>query len=212
MRQTHDRHAARAAVAAVAARMLADDAARDFADARSRAMRELGIDDRRTGPDNMEIQRALIDYLGLFRAAEQAALIDRLRRVALKAMRLFEDFEPRLCGAVLYGTATASSPIIIHLAHDESEAVTRFLLDRGIDYQLGHASRRFPGSKAVRDVPLYATRLGGELIEFLVFPRGGPLRRPLSDLDNRPQRGATIPQLEALIDAGEPFAPGYGLP
>ena len=46
-------------------------------------------------------------------------------------MQLLEDFQPRLVGSVLDGTASAHSRIALHVFADAVESLILFLLERG---------------------------------------------------------------------------------
>ncbi len=212
MRRARSTHASRAEVAAIAARALVDGSARDYDDARRRALRESGVEGKRATPDNQEIHRAVVDYLELFHGAAQRSLIARLRATALRGLAFFACFGARLSGAVWDGTASAATPISLHLFSDEPEAVTRFLLERGIDYELGEVLLRFPGTRAPQRVPQFAVELGGEVFTLTVFPSGGACRHPLSALDDRPVKRVGERELSTVIASGELFPDDRPLP
>lgn len=206
MRRQSPSGAGRAEIAALAARLLATGGARDFDDARRRAQDELGLVRYRDLPDNRELQRALADYLVLFQGAALTARLERLRVAALHAFELFAPFAPRLCGPVWYGTACAHTPISLHLTSDETEAVTRFLLDRRIPYHLADAAFRFPGLTAPHRMPRFEITVDGDDFELVVFPSRGALRHPLSAIDDRLVKRVGRAELEALIAAGRLLA------
>ena len=187
-------------VAAIAARLLCDGDDPDFAAARQRAHLELGLQAGVSSADNLAIHRAMVEYLGLFHHQAQAQLIDRMRRAALQAMTLLSAFSPRLCGPVWYGTAAAGSTVNLHLCSDEVEAVTRFLLERRIEYRLDEQPFRFSGAKVSRTMPVFDVTLGGEWFELAVFPSSGQYRLPISALDRRPMSGASAAELAATLD------------
>ncbi|MEX2480573.1 MAG: hypothetical protein WD928_06900 [Gammaproteobacteria bacterium] len=205
MRRQFDSGDSRAAIAAIAARHLADGSAADFDDARRRAQSDLSLQGRRDLPDNREIQRALAEYLALFEGEELAERLLRLRRAALRALDLFKSFSARLCGPVWYGTACAHTPVSVHLISDEIEAVTRFLLERRIHYRLGEASCRFADVAGVRRVPRFEITFADEEFDLLVFPASGACRHPLSALDHKPVKRVGATELEALIESGRLF-------
>ncbi len=76
----------------------------------------------------------------LFEADEHASLLRHLRETAREAMRFFAQFEPRLVGAVLEGTADRHSAVCLHLFSDDPDAPARFLDEHGIPCE--HKSRR----------------------------------------------------------------------
>lgn len=195
-----------AALARVAARLLAEDVALDFDDARRRAARELGCSVRGNVPDNRTIHRALAEYLALFQREALARRLRRLRRAALDALVVLDAFDARLCGPVWYGTACEHTPVSLHLSCDEVEAVTRFLLERRLVYRLSEAAFRFPGGAGTRAMPRFELDIGRERFELAVFPRTGAYRHPLSRLDDKPVKRVGARQLESLIESGRLFA------
>ena len=56
------------------------------------------------------------------------------RRIALDTMRLLDEFQPRLVGSVLTGTATDYSDINLHLFADRSESVAIRLIEIGVPH------------------------------------------------------------------------------
>lgn len=212
MRRQADSAVTHAEIAARAARWLATGAARDFDAARARVRDELRLSSRHDLPDNLTIHRALAEYLALFQAAPLAARLQRLRRAALAALTRFASFDARLCGPVWYGTATPDTIVTLHLLSDETEAVTRFLLEQRIIYHLGEAPCRFRGPVATRRMPRFDIDYGGCPCELLVFPTRGIFHHPQSTLDHQPVRRVTAPELEALMQSGRLFADDIGAP
>ena len=192
-------------VAATAARLLADGFAEDFEQASERAMRELG-GGRGDRPDARELRIALAEYLALFEGERHRERITALRTAAAQAMRTFERFEARLVGPVWYGTACADTPVTLHLFSDETEAVSRFLIENRIHFDLVERPCRFRrGAKPV-PMPTFVTERAGLEYELCVFPRGGAYHRPLSAIDFRPVKRIDAAALTALIDSRSMFA------
>lgn len=196
----------RAEIAARAARHIVDGSAADFETARRKAARECGAEGARDLPDNLELHRAVAEYLQLFHGAAHDARIMRLRAAALAAMEFFAPFEPRLTGPVLFGTACEHAAIDLHLASDEVEAVTRHLLERRRPYELGERVLRVAGVDGMQRLPTFGLELAGEPIEALVLPVRGGLRVPLSALDGKPVKRAGLAAVRALLDSGQTFA------
>jgi len=93
-------------IAAVAARLIAEDGC-DYASAKRKAARELlGNSARGRLPDNALVEKALRRYLRTFDSERHAERLGALRRAALQWMERLATFEPHLVGAVLNGTAT----------------------------------------------------------------------------------------------------------
>jgi hypothetical protein len=74
-------------------------------------------------PKNIEIETALAEYQRLFGGESHTESLYAQRRAALSAMRYLEEFEPRLVGPVLTGTATEHSDVQLHLFSDTAESV-----------------------------------------------------------------------------------------
>lgn len=201
--------AGRAELAQCAARLLAEGGADDFEQARRKAARELGAEGARDLPDNLEVHRALVDYLALFGGAAHAEMLARLRRKALRALRVFAPFEPALVGPVLYGTACEHTPISLHLRADEFEAVTRFLLEQRLHYRLVDGQLRMSGGQGAERVVQIQLTLFDETFELTVLPRHGG-RQPLSLVDGKPMQRADQRALDELIARGERFTGAFG--
>jgi hypothetical protein len=197
----------RTEIAQVAARLLIDGEADDFASAKRRAAAQVGVADSRALPDNREIQAAIIEHQRLFDAAATAARTRRLRETALRAMRFFAEFEPRLVGPVLHGTPFEHTPVTLHLFADEPERVIRRLLDARVPYHLAEQSRRV-GKRELETYPMLETAMGDCDFELVVMPHLRLNHPPLSPLDGAPYRRLDAAALGTLLDsleAGEPW-------
>ena len=139
----HDRvrssSGARASIAAVAARLIAEDGITDFHLAKRKAARQLGLAEHVAFPDNAEVEAELRAYRSLYQREEHEALIAELRQEALDLLELLVGFNPYLTGSVLEGTAGENSRIDILLFADSAKEVEIFLLNRGIDVSHGEA-------------------------------------------------------------------------
>ena len=203
-RRQHTVGVGRAEIANRAARLLVEEGVADFDSARRKAARELGVEHSRDLPDNLQLHRALVAYLQLFHAVEQADRITHLRSIALKALRLLTPFQPVLVGPVLYGTACEFTPISVHLRWDEFEAVTRFLLERRFTYQLVDMQLRLAGVAGPQRGVKIALTLYDEAFELTVLSAHKP-RHPLSAIDGRPMQRVDGVGLEVLLERGVVF-------
>lgn len=192
----------RAQIAREAARVMVEGASEDYQLAKRKAAERLGIGDPRVLPANFEIEEARQEYLRLFRADTQPEHLQRLRRVALEAMRFLARFEPRLVGPVLAGTADEHSEVVLHLFADTSEEVMMYLLEHGIRFEDGERRVRVSPSEVER-LPAFGFLADDVPIELVVFT-GRSRRRPaLSPVDGRPMERAALARVEALVqDAG----------
>ncbi len=137
----------RAAIAAAAARIMAEGGTDNFALAKRKAARQLGATDKQGLPGNDEIEAELRAYLELYQADEHPDRIRELRRIALSAMRELEEFTPYLTGPVLKGIAGPYSDIELQVFPDSGKDVEIFLLNRNIPFESTEA-RRYSGDRA----------------------------------------------------------------
>ena len=136
----------RARIAAAAARLMAEDGIDDFALAKRKAARQLGVSEGQALPGNDEIEAELRAYLALYQADEHPVRIAELREIALDAMRALERFNPYLTGPVLKGIAGPYAEIELQLFPDSVKEVEIFLLDRNLPYET-HETRRYSGDR-----------------------------------------------------------------
>jgi hypothetical protein len=124
----------RRAIALAAARLMAEDGLTDYTAAKRKAARSLGAEHGEGLPTNEEIQTELRLYLSIYQEEEQNNRLRSLRQTALNAMLLLDEFQPRLTGAVLDGTAARYSPIHLQLVADSSKDVEIWLLTNRISF------------------------------------------------------------------------------
>src|SRR5580765_2943571 len=146
-RRTNKQTSTRARIAAAAARLMAEDGIDDFALAKRKAAKQLGVLESQALPGNDEIEAELRAYLALYQAEEHAQRVVVLREIALDAMRALERFSPYLTGPVLKGIAGPYAEIDLQLFPDSVKEVEIFLLDRNIPYAT-HEGRRYAGDRA----------------------------------------------------------------
>tara|TARA_Y100001934_G_scaffold230369_1_gene277921 strand:- start:351 stop:1001 length:651 start_codon:yes stop_codon:yes gene_type:complete len=191
-------------IAAIAVQALCNGVASDFAEARAYAMEQVR-ERTSTAPDNLKIHEALVDYLNLFEFDSQRRRMSALRQLALEAMDIFAEFEPRLVGPVLYGTALEEQPIALQVFSGEIEAISRFMLAQRIHFRLDEVQLRFSGKPRMRTLPVFEIEYSQHPFDIYALPstRGSDL--PLSRLDGRPMRRASMAELSKLIESGELF-------
>ena len=115
-------------------------------------------------------------------------------------MQALCDFEPRLAGPVLSGTATVTSGIELHLFAVGAEAVAAQLADMGLTASTYERRMRFGGGRSEL-VPGFKLNYSGERTILLVFPEHGLREAPLSQVDRRPLQRASLRKLARLMDA-----------
>jgi hypothetical protein len=146
-RKSNRQTGTRARIAAAAARLMAEDGIDDFALAKRKAAKQLGVSEGQALPGNDEIEAELRDYLALYQADEHPQRIAELREIALGAMRALERFNPYLTGPVLKGIAGPYAEIELQLFPDSVKEVEIFLLDRNLSYET-REGRRYSGDRA----------------------------------------------------------------
>jgi hypothetical protein len=157
----------RASIAATAARIMAEDGIDDFALAKRKAARRLGLPDGQALPRNDEIEEELRAYRALYQADEHSQLIEELRRVAFDAMQALERFNPYLTGPVLKGIASPYAEIDLQLFPDSAKEVEMFLLERNLPFTT-QEGRRFAGDRA-RAVSLISLTWRGAAVRLAIF-------------------------------------------
>ena len=123
-----------AEIAGAAARLVVDEGM-DYAQAKRKALRQLGLTPRGTElPSNEQVEDEVRSHLALFCADTQPAELHALRELALRWMQRLAAFRPHLSGAVWRGTATRLSPIHIDLYCDDPKAAEIALINLGVAY------------------------------------------------------------------------------
>lgn len=184
-------------IAQVAARLMAEEGIGDFAQAKRKAAREIGVPDTKSLPTNSEIQRALRIHQALYQKDEQEERLRALRLQALGAMQLLDRFHPLLTGAVADGTAGRHAGICLHLFADSTKEVELFLLNRQLPYRL--SERRFRFGDAYRTVPTYLLDGDPAVLELAVFSMDDLRQTPRDPVDGRPMERVKARQVEALL-------------
>jgi hypothetical protein len=146
-RKSNRQTGTRARIAAAAARLMAEDGIDDFALAKRKAAKQLGVVEAQALPGNDEVEAELREYLALYQAEEHPQRIAELRKIALDAMRALEHFNPYLTGPVLKGIAGPYAEIELQLFPDSLKEVEIFLLDRNLSYDT-REGRRYAGDRA----------------------------------------------------------------
>jgi hypothetical protein len=191
----------RRALAQEAARIMAEHGIRDFLAAKRKAAERFGVTDNAILPKNTEIEAALAEYQRLFAADTHAESLHAQRTAALRAMRRLQEFEPRLVGSVLSGTATEHSDVQLHLFTDHAESVAIKLMDAGIAHEV--TERRVKMTPArVLAYPGVRFEIDAQPIEATVFPTDGIRQAPVSPVDGKPMRRADLDELEELLRSG----------
>lgn len=134
-RDGHSMHA-RAQIAELAARLMAEHGLHDYTLAKRKAARQLGLPEGGSLPSNEEVDSALLERQALFEPEEQALTLGRLRHQAREVMRVFERFRPVLTGGVASGVVSEHSLIELEISQEVSKDFEQFLVNRNIEYKV----------------------------------------------------------------------------
>lgn len=132
---------ARRSIAALAARLIAEEGIHDYGFAKRKAARQLGIHEREL-PTNAEIEEELQAWRSLYRDEEDELRLHEMREAAVEVMRFLMPFRPYVSGGVLDGTAGAFSEIELEIYADSAKDVEIFLLGQGLRYEHKEVRRR----------------------------------------------------------------------
>lgn len=204
--QSDDLQQLRAQIAALAARMVAQDGAEYAVAKRKAASQVLGSEPPAANllPDNSEVEEEVRRYQALFQGDSQPARLLRLRTIALQVMDALAQFQPYLTGPVLNGTAGEHDDIHLQLFADSAKEVQIFLLDKNVEIEISET----PHFKGARHDPV-------ETVSFMWHKEGVHAELyELHDLrgalklraDGRPQR-ADAAAVRALIEQPDATTP-----
>lgn len=191
-----------------AARLMAEGGFRDYHQAKLKAAERLGIHDDASLPRNREIEDALREYQRLFVGPSQVQAVQSRRDAASRALEFFADFSPRLVGPVLDGTADANSSVHLQLYTDDADAVPRFLEEHRIPADARTRHMRLDRERS-DDFPVWVFSAEELTFDVTVLPHDALRQAPLSGVDERPMKRASLAQLRQLL-ADEEIA-GYEL-
>jgi hypothetical protein len=188
----------RRALAQEAARVMAEHGVRDFLFAKRKAAERFGVVDGSVLPRNTEIEAALAEYQRLFGGDDHVESLLAQRLAAVEAMRWLRDFQPRLVGPVLHGTATLHHDVQLHVFADRAESVAFRLMDQGVPYEVSEKRLKLNADRVLAQ-PSLQFEIDAQGIEVVVFPLDGIRQAPVSPVDGKPMRRADLTEVEALI-------------
>ena len=176
-------------IAALAARMMAEDGISDFGFAKRKAAKQLGATDADSLPNNTEIEAELRAWQALYQDDEQAERLFEMRSAAVDVMHMLETFRPYLTGGALDGTAGRYSELEIEIFPDSTKDVEIFFLTQAFPYE--HREPRRPAPHAPEAILSFDW---DEVpVKISVYP---------SAAERTPRRGqdrARLAQVEALL-------------
>ena len=193
-------------IAQQAARMMAEDGINDFAYAKKKAGKQLGVSEASVLPTNAEIEDEIRLYHNIYNADEQPLELAKLRKAALMTMQLFERFNPHLTGSVLDGSAGKFSQTNIHLFADSAKDVEMFLLNQQIPFESSEKSFRISDKpskdkkeKVRKTVPVFTLETELGLQKLSVFDVDDMRVAVKRTVDGSNAERADISDLQALF-------------
>lgn len=189
-------------VAQIAARMMMEDGISDFAIAKKKAGRQLGLVENSTLPTNAEIEDEIRLYNQLY-AEDQPESLRQLRQDARLTMEMLAKFNPHLTGAVLDGTAGKYAETHIHLFADSAKEVEIFLLNQQIPYQTQERAFRV-SDKRSQDrlkVPVFVLEGPNGRIKLSIFEYQDIRQLPRSPSHGGAMDRVDLAGLDALLAA-----------
>lgn len=176
----------------------------DAASARRRAAKRLCIHDVHELPELAAIEEELRSQQRLFAGEPHSQRQQRLRQAALAAMTFFRDFDPRVVGAVLDGSAELHTPVCLHLFADPCEAIIHFLHDQAIAPVRKTRRVRLDRERTIQADMLEFTA-DAVAFEVILLPLHALRQAPLAPGSDAPMARATLAQLRQLIANGDPL-------
>ena len=197
----HQKHAehSRRAIAAQAARLMAEDGIDEFGAAKRKAARQLGFASSDALPSNDEIEAELRAYQTLFQNDEQHERVAALREIALDLMDGFARYHPCLTGPVWKGTAGPDAAITIDLFAESTKMVEVLLIDEEMDYRTSewpHFNRAL-----ARKVPVLSFEHAHCTVNLVVYHEDDLRGALLPASDGEPARGDAAALLRRMAAA-----------
>ena len=123
-------------VAMRAAEVIMEEGITDYLFAKKKAAKYLGLLTNENLPSNQEIDNALKEYRNIFQEQVDLEVISKIKKDALNAMILFEEFNPHLTGQLLEGLIPKFPKIQINLFTDNIKEVEYTLLNNNIAFDI----------------------------------------------------------------------------
>lgn len=193
-----DTNSLRAEIAAVAARMIAEDGV-DYSTAKRKAAKQILGDARMQGsvlPENAQIEEEVRQYNALFFSEMQPARLLHLRQLALQMMEQLQQFSPYLTGAVLNGTAGQHSDIHLQLFADSPKDVEIYLLNKNINFDVTEAAHFKKHQDRVETISFMWQKEGIHLVVYQPDDLRGALKKGREGQSDR----ANIDAVRTLIE------------
>lgn len=192
-------------VAAEAARIIATEGQYNYHTAKRKAALRIGVSERLALPANLEVQEALHSYLQLYGGEAHRENLGRMRAAAAEAMCFLEPLRSRLVGAVLDGTAGRHARVTLHVFCDGPDSLVHHLMERNVPFRQEQRQIRWHDGEH-RIVPVVVVEREPFTIEMLIFDELQLRQAPPCPIDGKPQRRASLAEVEKLLEGKEPRA------
>lgn len=192
-------------IAAAAARLVVDEGM-EYAQAKRKALRSLGLGNARQSqlPSNEQLEDQVREHIAIFCADTQPAELLALRELALVWMDRLAEFRPHLSGAVWRGTATRLSAIHLDLYCDDTKSAELALINHGVDYDVGSRPDPRGGQVDMLSIASRCAALGETVTLFLTVLDHDDLRGALKpDARGRSWRGDATALRRLLAEPAE---------
>lgn len=167
-------------IAQSAARLMYEEGISDYARAKRKAIKSLGIAQDVPLPTNAEIDEALREYHALYADEVDAAHLLDLRQAALHTMQILQKYNPHLTGTVLEGTAGPYADTDIHVFAESAKELEIFLLNQNVPYRMDEQQYRMSDRPSKQKHDLLRKRVP----VFLVETRYGTQRISVFETDD----------------------------
>ena len=106
-------------------------------------------------------------------------------------MRMFAEYDPRLVGQSVSGTASLTQGVRVHLFADDAREIVFRLIDKGIPWREQDCQQRYADGTR-QSHPMFAFVADGVPVELVVLPQQARHNPPLSAISERPERGLDL--------------------
>jgi len=199
-------------IAQEAARLMTEGGIRDIGLARRKAASRFGRVDRSALPSDEEIGLARQAWHQIYAGPAHALSTQRLRRLALEAMRLLQEFQPVLIGDAWEGTPHGNSAIVLQLFAEFPEQVIFKLQSSRIPYAEMARQTRPNRSDTQPEHAGFGFLVDGVAVELHVYPSAARLPTGRPKGSGTRWRGGNLTELLELIEEDRIGATGDAQP
>lgn len=181
-----------------AARIFCEQGLLDYRAAKEKALSRIGLDPRTPLPSNEQVHDAVLAYQQLFGGTAYRQRLRAMRETALQAMKLLEDYEPRLVGAVASGAIHDAHHVQIHVFSDNPEALDFLFEDRGIEIDID-VRRYRTAAREHEEFPMLRFMAGPIGVDVTIFPEKFLRQAPRSPVTGRAMQRLKPAAVSALL-------------